>query len=192
MSIFKTPVAYVVPFDNSTNNFTADNTQAAIEEARSGGSGKLISFTAGRAGSAGNAYLYSSDSGLTMNDAPIIIPANSKIIGITATSNSGTRSYDVNLNIAKVTEGTTVDRTLVYQVRNTRSYVKMDWTSSNSAYNVSAGDKMTIYCQTQGAAPSDLLVTVYCQIQSSANVTNTENYASSFSVTIGPITITIG
>jgi len=179
-------------FDNSTNGFSSKTVQSAIEENRTSASGKLIAFTVGRSGSAGNAFLYFGDSGLTTNDSPIIVPENAKIVGITATSNSGNRNYDVNLNIAKVNQGTTIDRSLVYQIRNTRNFIKMDWTNSDANYLVSAGDKITVYCQSQGAAPSDLLVTIYMQLQSGANVSQTENYTSAFTITIGGITITIG
>jgi len=34
-----TPVAVTVPFDNSTNGFTATNVQTAIEEAKASGGG---------------------------------------------------------------------------------------------------------------------------------------------------------
>jgi phage baseplate assembly protein gpV len=42
-----TPVAYSVPFDNSTNGFISDNVQAAIEEARSSGSTNFSYLTVG-------------------------------------------------------------------------------------------------------------------------------------------------
>jgi len=34
MSIYKSPISGEIPFDNATNGFTADNVQAAIQEAR--------------------------------------------------------------------------------------------------------------------------------------------------------------
>lgn len=179
-------------FNNQTNGFVSKNVQAAIEESRGGGTGKLISFTTVRAGSAGNSFTYFGDSGVTTNDSPFLVPENARIIGITATSNSASRSYDVNLNISNFNAGNTVSRTIAYQVRNTRNFVRMDWTGVLPEYNVNAGDKIAVYCRTQGAAPSDLVVTVYLQFTSGVNVSLSENPASGITVTIGPITINIG
>lgn len=179
-------------FSNSGNNFTAVNTQAAIEEARNTPIGKLISFSTNRTGGAGNAYTCWGESGMPSNDSPFVVPMNARIIGISASSNSGGRNYDINVNIANAGAGGTVNRSLVYQIRNGRTYTRMDWTGTDAAYNVNAGDKIGVYCQNQGAAPSDLTVTVHMQITSKANTSVTETYATSFNLTIGPIVITIG
>lgn len=179
-------------FNNASNGFVSTNIQSAIEESRVGAIGKIVSFTVGRSGSASNAFLYQGDPGLTTNDAPLIIPANCKIIGITATSNSGGRSYDIRLNISKYNQGTTVDRTLLYQVRNTRNFIKMDYLTANANNICNAGDKITVYCQNQGAAPTDLAVVVYAQLVSDAAVSLTENFLTAFTITLGPITITLG
>lgn len=179
-------------FNNSSNGFASWNVQSAIEEAKSGAAGKLLSFTTLRQGGAGNSYLYFGSSGITTDYSPLIVPGNARIIGITAVSNSGSRNYDINLNISKVNLGSVIDRTLAYQVRNSRDFIKMDWTGTNPNYNLSAGDKIGVYCQSQGGSPSDLVVMIYMQLTSGANVSISENYSTPFSIVIGPITIIIG
>jgi hypothetical protein len=40
--VYKSPISTEIPFDNSTNGFTASDVQAAIEEAKISGSGTVV------------------------------------------------------------------------------------------------------------------------------------------------------
>lgn len=86
-----TPVAGSVPFDNSTNGLTSDNTQTAIEEVNakftSAGTGVTPPFLFARSGSTGsNSYLRIGD--VNSNEAGQIIPGNNKIVRMTITSSA--------------------------------------------------------------------------------------------------------
>lgn len=77
------PVAEGIPFDNSTNGFTADNTQAAIEEAKQTAEG----FPRATIGSIQNGTVGNNDwlgpNELTPNTPLVVFPVSTKINEIT-------------------------------------------------------------------------------------------------------------
>jgi hypothetical protein len=174
------------------NGFTAKDIQLAIEEAKSSSIGSIYCLDFIRQGASGNTWLYNGDSGIPSNATPAVLPFNCKLVSAAIASDSGNRNFDINVNVVKAGT-TTIDRTIVYQVRNARSYTKTDFQTANTALNLSAGDRLGIYCQTQGAAPSDLAVTLGFKVISEANVTTTDNTAAAslITATIGGIVITI-
>lgn len=71
-----TPVAESIPFDNSTNGFTADNVQAAIEEAK-GGSTSIFSILTHFRNAAGTPIqTYERTSGTHIDSGPLVVVDN--------------------------------------------------------------------------------------------------------------------
>lgn len=70
-----TPVAESIPFDNSTNGFTADNVQAAIEEAAGGGGGSSIFdiLTHFRNAAGTRIQTYERRSGTHIDSGPLVV-----------------------------------------------------------------------------------------------------------------------
>lgn len=174
------------------NGFTSKDVQLAIEEARNSSIGTMYCLDFIRQGAAGNSWLYTGDSGTVTNNTPAVMPFNVKLVSAAIANDTGSRNFDININVIKV--GTTaIDRTIVYQVRNARTYTKTDFQTVNTALNISAGDRLAIYCQTQGAAPSDLTVTLGFKVLSEVNIVTTDNTAAAslITLTIGGIVVTL-
>lgn len=87
--IYKSPVARGVPFDNSTNGFTATETQAAIEEA------KLVASNASRGptvcgfdGNASNGRWLEFYSNNPSNNNPFIVSEPSELVALSVSASA--------------------------------------------------------------------------------------------------------
>ena len=100
---FTYPVAVALPFDNSTNGFTAENGQEAIEEAAAIANAAVFTIPLVYNGTL-SGTLFISYSNLTPN-SPIIIPVNCTFVGFTYSNSAPGADYTFNFR-NNVTTGT--------------------------------------------------------------------------------------
>lgn len=179
-------------FDNSINGFTAENTQDAIEEAKNSSNGALIQFEYWNNGKSSNTWLNTAGSPLPSNNVLRVVPLKCKLVGVTFTNANDGVDLDIQVNIAKVTEGGTVDRTIIFEVRDKRTYRNFDFNSSNEDLILDIGDKIGLYINDKGTNPNDPVVTLYLKVIEESNGIVSEDFSSSLSLTLGPITIILG
>lgn len=149
--VYKSPVANSVPFDNSTNGFTADNTQTAIEELKNSSALSVSpGFTWGYRGTV-TPGTYLENDGVPSNVAGRVVPLTSgNIVEIFVTNELVTTySLDIQKNIGGVyTTLTTVTvsaaRNAVFSVsvavaKFDELCVRISPTSANNPKNVDVG-----------------------------------------------------
>lgn len=103
--VSKSPVAISVPFDNSTNGFTASESQSAIEEAKtSGANASRGTTTCGLDTNASATRYLEFVTNNPSNNNPLIIPENSQLIAISiSASANSTGTVTVFKNTVSVT-----------------------------------------------------------------------------------------
>lgn len=179
-------------FDNSTNGFVAEDTQSAIEEVKNSSVSSLIQFEYWNNGTSSNTWLNTAGSPLPSNTVPRIVPVKSKLVGVTFTNANDGVDLDIRVNIAKVNQALTLDRTIVYEVRNMRTYRSFNFNEDNEDLILDPGDKVSVYINDVGGNPNDPVTTLYLKTLEEDSTTTSENFSSSFSITLGPITIFLG
>ena len=149
------PVADSVPFDNDSNGFTADDTQAAIEEAKQNAEGfpraGIILVNNGTQGN--NDWITYSN--LTP-DAKIVFPVNTKINEVTFAN----RKDDVEFTLKIFKNGITGGDLIDTWTFNTGSGVDFGFLDELDL-SFAAGDWIRIQYQDDGTNTSDLVVTVW-------------------------------
>lgn len=128
-----TQVASNEPFDNSTNGFTATNTQAAIEEAKNTAEGKTrINLICGYGGQAKGQYL-EFFKGLGSDSNPFIIPTTMTLKEISVSLKYGstaTGTFEIRKNGA-VVKTITITATRYFESGITISFSAIDRLSVN-------------------------------------------------------------
>lgn len=179
-------------FDNSTNGFVADNTQAAIEETKNSSVSSLITFEYWNNGTSSNTWLNTAGSPHPSDNVPRIVPVRSKLVGVTFTNANDDVDLDIRVVISKYGEGSAVNRTIIYELRDKRTYRNFHYDNLSSNLILDAGDKVSVYIKDEGGNPNDPVVTLYLKTLDESNGILSENFSSDFSVTLGPITIILG
>ena len=90
---FTFPVAEALPFDNSTNGFTSENTQAAIEEVLLQANAAVYTLPLVYNGTL-SSDIFISYSNLTPN-SPIVVPIASLFVGFTFSNSNTTPDYTI-------------------------------------------------------------------------------------------------
>lgn len=148
-------VARSVPFDNDTNGFSAEDTQAAIEEAKATAAG-LPRFTLpliyNGTVSNGDWITYSN---LTPN-ARIILPVKCRLQEVSWSNSRSSADFDYDLYKNGRGTGTLLD---TLEIRNLQYGY---FTSINQDFN--AGDIIDIEYIDQGTNASDLCTILYFQM----------------------------
>lgn len=147
--IFRGALAWLIPFDNSSNGFTSTDVQAAIEEAKATAAGKLRDsryFIMNGTVSNGD-WLAPSN---LISDYKYIMTENLKFYGLSWSCGNGDgRSFDLEFYKNGTDPG---DLFYTYEVRNSTN----DWdyiTGLN--YTFQAGDYMEVKYVDQGLNVSD-------------------------------------
>lgn len=168
------PDAVDVPFDNSSNGFTSDNAQDAIEEAQASAVGKGFQLTYHENGSATNTWIEHEGANIPSDEAPGVVPWDARLVGITFTNDN--RNVDTQIQIAISNFSTTnsnIDRAYKWQLTNVRSAV---WTNETTGFTVNKGDRIGIYMADQGGNASDVVVKLYFIVTNNSNGELTENH----------------
>lgn len=85
----KSPVSRSIPFDNSSNGFTADNDQAAIEEAKATAAASSRGPTiCGFDGTAANGRWLEFFSNNPSNNSPFIVAENNQLVAVSISSSA--------------------------------------------------------------------------------------------------------
>lgn len=148
---FSTPVAISVPFDNSTNGFTADEVQSAIEEARDTAPGQTARFAiiAGFKGNANTGKYLEVFQSVPSSSVPFVMaePGDLKALSV-AVKTSATATFTVYKNA--------VSLTTISLTAQTSNFV------SGLNFALVAGDKLS-YQVTAGAA-QDVIFSTFIQV----------------------------
>lgn len=181
-----------VVFDNSSNGFISDNTQDAIEEVKANSTSSIIQATFQNNGTSSNIWLNHGESPIPSNNTPFIIPFDCKFVGISFSNDSSGVDLDVEVNISNFNNGSTIDKTFIYELRDVRDYIKTDINTNNANLILNAGDKAAVYLRDQGSNPNDPVVYLYFKTLNEEDHELSENHSSSITVSLGPITIILG
>lgn len=147
--VAQSQVAKSEPFDNSTNGFTATNTQEAIEEARNTATGLLVyAVSIIRNGSMSNGDWLGKGE-LLSNTPSYVAPRNLQFIGLSW--GNASPNVDFDLEFYKNGRATTKFRT--YEARNLQYGFAYGWDNA-----FSAGDILDIKYIDQGDNASDFVV----------------------------------
>lgn len=145
-----------VVFDNSSNGFTSDTTQGAIEEARETAAGfPRAGLALVNNGTAGNNDLISY-SNLTPN-TPIVFPVNTQLNELTFANNRNSIECDLEVWDGGVTSGTLV-KTINVSTGGTDNSV-FDLNADNLVFN--AGDFIQIRYKDQGTNARDMVLVLW-------------------------------
>ena len=150
----QTQVASTIPFDNSSNSFTASEAQSAIEEARNTAIGTpryTIPLVMNGSLSNGDWVTYSN---LTP-DSSILIPVNCVLKEITWSNSDTNRSFDMVF----YKNGRTTTPYATRQIRNLQYGIITGLSDS-----FVAGDRLDIKYVDQGLNASDLIVVLFFQV----------------------------
>lgn len=146
-----------IPFDNDTNNFDAEDAQAAIEEARDSAAGFPRSGLAlVQNGTMGNNDLISY-SNLTPQ-TPILFPVNTQINELTFANNRNSVECDIEIWDGLVNVGTLVKTVSI----STGSGIKtqaVDLNADNLTFN--AGDEIQLRYKDQGTNARDMVIVLW-------------------------------
>lgn len=123
-----------VYFDNSTNGFTADGVQAAIEEAQNSAIGSIKSFSFMTSGNTSNKWLGFASNTAPSDQVPFIVPQDSEIKGVTFAN----RDNDVDIDIEIYVNGTLQH---TENIRNKRWYYNV----GISGPTCNQGDRISVY-----------------------------------------------
>ena len=129
------PHAWSVPFDNSTNGFTSETTQEAIEEARITSSGKLLDFEFSSSGNTADKWLNVGHPSVNSNDVPFVSEWSGKIIGLSFSNSNDDSQTDIMIYINSVFSFT-------WEVRNKKTAWKV---LADGMANITQGDRVSIY-----------------------------------------------
>lgn len=122
MSEFILPVAKSVPFDNSSNSFTAQETQSAIEEAKATATGLIrYAIPCGFDGSASTGRWLEFHANAPSDGSPFILAKNSYLRGISVSIAS---SSSVTFTIYKNIFTTPVSISTLSIVSSRKAYVE--------------------------------------------------------------------
>lgn len=145
--------ADVVYFDNTTNNFSADNVQDAIEEAYDaavGVSGNLITFSGFGTGVTKNKYLNVEHPSNSSDSSPWVTPFNGNCIALSYTNSNSSTNTDVLFKVNGTTQYT-------WQIRNKKTAYKV---LNSGMFSLSQGDRISIYLDdVTGTSPGDPNIT---------------------------------
>lgn len=177
-----------IVFDNSSNGFTSQLVQPAIEEAKNSTISSVYNLTFTNDGSSENKWLELS-SGIASNDTQSLIVVNSRIVGLTFSNKRNNVDCDIEVNISNLSEGITINRTLIFEIRNSRTFTSWFSSSTNVNFSLNAGDKISVYIRDRGDNPDDAVVNLFFKTTSESTISTSENYTSSITISIGPITI---
>lgn len=179
-------------FDDNDAPFSATNAQEAIMAALSSPLGALFSIEFKNNGTASNTWLNIGEAPTTSDEVPFIVPFKSRLVGVTFSNERNNVDIDIRINISKYGEGNTNNRTIIKQIRNMRTFQFSDFNDSSSDLVFDAGDKIGVFMADQGQNPNDPVVHLYFKVIEEETLQRSENHASAFSISLGPITITIG
>lgn len=144
--VFESQVAYSTPFDNTSNGFTSEDVQSAIEEAQTTATG-LIQYviTILHNGTVGNVWLGKSE--VLPNTPSYVANRNVRLTGISWSNTNASADFD--LVFYKNTRTGSSFRT--YSTTNNKTGYETGWTD-----DFSAGDYLEIESIDQGGNASDL------------------------------------
>jgi hypothetical protein len=151
-------------FDNSTNGFTAMNTQAAIEESRNNegnNSGRTFTQIFFNNGNTANKWLFHIPTNEATDTLPFHTPFDIDIYGIGFSNKTTNISCDIEIYL----NGTTnPDKIYTVNVINSKFYHD---TSLNALFTMSIGDNLSIFIKkVGGSTPASVEVDLYCRINS--------------------------
>ena len=156
-AIKKSPVAESIPFDNSDNDFTSDDTQAAIEEARDTAAGfPRAGLSLVQNGTMGNNDLVSY-SNLTPQ-TPIVFPVNTQLNELTFSNNRASIECDLEIWDGGVSSGTLI-KTVNISTGAGNLIQAVDLNADNLTF--SAGDQIQIRYKDQGTNARDMVVVLW-------------------------------
>jgi hypothetical protein len=170
-----------IRFDNSTNDFDADEGQGAIEEARDTLIHKTFTLTFWSSGIiSGTEWLNYSNHGSTSNQAPAVVPFNCELFAISFSNQENGINFDLDIRAADYNSGNSDTSRLTFNNVEARTAV----TSSFTRPSFNAGDKIGIQISDNGGFfdpnPNDPIVILYFRITDNTLQTLTEDWSGNF------------
>lgn len=151
-----TQVAGGTAFDNSTNGFTADNVQDAIEESQSLATGKIQDFSFYNNGNTRNKWLAYASSSSPSNEVPYTAPFSGFFEAITFTNEDD----DTSTNIEIYKNGSLF---FVWEIRNKRTAYNTNSANLPSG-QILQGDRLSVFFRDQGENLNSPVVQLLIQI----------------------------
>lgn len=166
-----------VVFDNSSNGFTSNNVQDAIEESRDLITGTVFSQTFFVDSIVfGTDYMSYGDELATTDEIPYIIPFNCKLIAITYCNEDDNTDTTIDIRKANYNSGNSDSSVLTQNLINVRSASLSDFTP----ISFNAGDKLAVTLSDNGTNPDEPRVTLFFQIVNNTKQNLTENWSGDF------------
>lgn len=162
-------------FDNSSNDFTADSEQEAIEEARNTIIRKTFSVTFHDGGtvSGGVDYLSWADDLGTSDEIPFVIPFNCELIAVTYTNEDPGTDNTIQIRRSNFNSGSTQNIVLSISQTNVRTACYTNFT--RPSFN--AGDKLAVSLQDNGGNADEPRVYLMFQTTDDTLQNLTENWS---------------
>ena len=187
--ITKSPVATSVPFDNSTNGFTADNVQAAIEEAKTSATGRVFQIAFVGNGTTGNQWIANTVAVIISNQTPYISPFFARLISVDYSNSSINTDPIIKFAISNAASTTaTTDRSYKWTITNSRAALKEN---STTGFTLSPGDRIGCYVEDGGGNPRDMVLVLKFIITNQTDTTISSNYTGDLSSSNFPATASI-
>lgn len=155
MNPWITDVAKGIPFDNSTNGYTAEDVQAAIEETQFTITNRLMfPLSFGRNGTLSDVYLYSFYN-VPSNDSPIVIPTSASFLYVAFSNLNDVGS--ANIHVYKV-DSNLANQTLL----GTFNFSGRTYISTEQSGVVDAGWGIQVRLESvSGTKPANATVSIY-------------------------------
>ena len=183
-------IAKSIRFDNSTNGFTSTEVQSAIEESKTSVVGSMFQTLFENNGTSSNIWLNYGANPASSNSVFTLMPFNCKLVACSFTNAASSADLDIQVNIANQGSGNTVNRTIIFQVRNDRVATFSFPNSSNSNLLLNQGDKVGVYIKDQGDNANDPVVTLYFKVLEEVDQNTQENFSTNLSTTLAGTTVT--
>lgn len=187
---FQIEEAKEVIFDNTTNGFISDNVQDAIEESKTSVVGSMFQTLFENNGTSTNIWLNYGANPASSNSVFAVMPFDCKLVACSFTNAASSVDLDIQVNIANQGSSNTVNRTIIFQVRNDRVATFSFPNSNNSNLLLNQGDKVGVYIRDQGDNANDPVVTLYFKVLEEVDQNTQENFSSNLSTTLAGTTVT--
>lgn len=166
-----------IRFDNSTNDFDADEGQGAIEEARNTIYRKMFTMAFFSDGIVfGTDYLSYMDALATSDQIPAVVPFNCELIAITYSNEDSGTDFTIDIRAANYNSGSSDTSRLTVSGTNFRTAAWSNFT--RPTFN--AGDKIAVTISDNGTNPDEPRVLLYFQTTDDTLQNISENYSGDF------------
>jgi hypothetical protein len=183
-------IAKSIRFDNSTNGFSSSEVQSAIEESKTSVVGSMFHMLFENNGTSTNIWLNYGANPASSNSVFAVMPFDCKLVACSFTNAASSVDLNIQVNIANQGSGNTVNRTIIFKVKNDRVATFSFPNSNNSNLLLNQGDKVGVYINDKGDNPNDPVVTLYFKVLEEVDQNTEENFSTNLSTTLAGTTVT--